>query len=160
MIGRLLVGALVGLLVGAAAASALFFGLHMTLAAGWLAYASAAGIGVLTGLFAGKPIWAKGGAIEAGLKGVFGLGLALLAMFAVRRWGNVAMFGVLSVAEHPMLVLPAIATLLGSFFGLDNTPESSAEADKKTRVAMKAPVVSEADMEDEDENPAARRLKK
>src|ERR1700734_3192289 len=91
MLRRLLIGLVLGLIVGGLAAAALVAGLHMplfALGAGGigLAYLAAAVTGVLTGLVAGKPIWASGAKIEAGLKAFFGALLATGLMFALRQW--------------------------------------------------------------------------
>src|ERR1700733_2205698 len=91
MLRRLLIGLVLGLIVGGLAAAALVAGLHMPLFAldtGGivLAYLAAAVTGVLTGLVAGKPIWASGAKIEAGLKAFFGALLATGLLFALRRW--------------------------------------------------------------------------
>src|SRR4051812_2636164 len=85
MLGRLLVGILKGLLVGALVG----FGLaKLGLAAppAVIAYAAAAATGVLIGLIAGKPIWAKDAKIEAGMKAFVGALLAAGLMYAARRW--------------------------------------------------------------------------
>jgi hypothetical protein len=89
---------------------------------------------VLTGLVAGKPIWASGAKIEAGLKAFFGALLAAGLMFALRQWVHFQpdmaflMPGVDPVDVHtavvgsvPALALPAVAAVLGGFFELDNT---------------------------------------
>src|SRR5271170_1592032 len=91
MLRRLLIGLVLGLVVGGLAAAGLVAGLHMTMFdAGTggivLAYIAAALTGVLTGLVAGKPIWASGAKIEAGLKAFFGALIAGGLMFAARRW--------------------------------------------------------------------------
>ena len=90
MLRRLLVGLILGAIVGGLVAAGLVAGLHVLLFAGTtgvvLAYLTAAATGVLTGLVAGKPIWASGAKIEAGLKAFFGALIAAGLMFAARRW--------------------------------------------------------------------------
>src|SRR5260221_13596760 len=90
MLKRLAFGLLFGLLVGGLLAAAVIKGLGMLAFTGTggavLAYVFAAVTGVLVGLVAGKPIWASGGQIEAGLKAVAGAIGSLGAMFAMRRW--------------------------------------------------------------------------
>src|SRR5271165_806544 len=93
MLRRLVVGLILGLIVGGLVAAGLVAGMHQTLfgdggAESVFAYLAAAVTGVLTGLVAGKPIWASGARIEAGLKAFFGALLAAGLMFAVRRWVN------------------------------------------------------------------------
>ena len=98
-----------------------------------LAYLAAALTGVLTGLVAGKPIWASGAKIEAGLKAFFGALLAAGLMFAIRQWvhfvpdmaflarGDPADLAT-TASDVPALALPLVA-VLGGFFELDNTGE-------------------------------------
>jgi hypothetical protein len=150
MLWRLLVGFVIGLVVGGLLAVALVAGLKVTLfqgAAGIaLAYAAAALVGVLTGLFAGKPIWAADAKLEAGLKAVFGALLAAGGMFALRQWGGgwvvnlngVGGLGVGAVGDLPATSLPIIAAVLGSLFELDNNGEKAGGAPKKG-----APVLAE-----------------
>jgi hypothetical protein len=133
MLRRLIVGLLLGLVVGGLAAAGLVQGLHFTqfdpaTGGAFIAYATAAITGVLTGLVAGKPIWASGAKIEAGLKAFFGALLAAGLMFALRQWANgfevpVTAFtpGSLHPGDLPAVALPLVAAVLGGFFELDNT---------------------------------------
>ncbi|SRR5579883_1180270 len=143
MLRRLLVGIVIGLVVGGLAAAGVVAGLHMTsfLGSGGavLAYVFAAVTGVLTGLVAGKPIWASGARIEAGLKAFFGALIAAGGMFALRQWAggttvDVGALGpgqALPIGELPALSLPIIAAVLGGFFELDNTGDKNKDEDKK-----------------------------
>ena len=75
MLRRLLVGLILGLIVGGLVAAALVAGLHQNLFAddtggSAFAYLAAAVTGVLTGLVAGKPIWASGAKIRGRAQGV------------------------------------------------------------------------------------------
>jgi hypothetical protein len=146
MVRRLLLGLVLGLIVGGLAAAALVAGLHMTVfdaGAGGvaLAYLAAALTGVLTGLVAGKPIWASGAKIEAGLKAFFGALIATGLMFAARRWLTSSVdlgfmgAGAGPIGELPAASLPLVAAVLGGFFELDNTgnPDKSAAADAGPR---------------------------
>lgn len=145
MLVRLLVGLLLGLIAGGVVAAALVAGLHVTVFAGTegmlLAYLTAALAGALTGLVAGKPVWSQGAKVEAGLKALFGALFGAGLMFAIRRWAGSWMLelpqiGVdhkVAVGDLPVASLPALAALLGAFFGLDNTDgggdQKSTEAD-------------------------------
>jgi hypothetical protein len=144
MVRRLFAGLIVGLLVGCAVAAALVAGLRVhefaDLGAGGvvLAYLAAALTGVLTGLVAGKPIWASNAKIEAGLKALFGALLGAGLLFALRQWagGVTADLGFIgaghgSVGELPAASLPLLAALLGAFFELDNTGGGEEDADKR-----------------------------
>src|SRR5690242_8768720 len=90
MLKRLLLGLLIGLAIGGLIAGVAIEGLGLLSFTGTggaaLAYVFAAVTGVLVGLVAGKPIWAKGGQIEAGLKAFFGALLGAGLMFAIRTW--------------------------------------------------------------------------
>jgi hypothetical protein len=168
MLKRLVFGLIFGLLVGGLLAAAVIKGLGMVAFTGTggtvLAYVFAAVTGVLVGLVAGKPIWASGGQIEAGLKAVAGAIVGAGAMFAMRRWLNLDIdlhsLGVGPLTAQPAGLLPAttlplIAAVLGAFYEADNTPHEEADdkapkskgkdaAKSKTRVA-------ETTADDEDE---------
>jgi hypothetical protein len=149
MLRRLILGLVIGLVVGAV----LGFGLvrlgEGTFTGGGgdvLAYLSAAAAGGLTGLVAGKPIWAAGARIEGGLKAFFGALLAAGGMFALRQWANgfepdlsaLGGGGPLPVGELPMASLPLIAAILGALFGIDNTDEPKGEEGSKPRKRVSA----------------------
>jgi hypothetical protein len=133
MVKRLLVGLVLGLVVGGLVGALSIKGLGLSvLATGGgaaLAYLLAAVAGAATGLVAGKPIWAAGGKIEAGLKAFFGALIAAGILAAVRTWVHVDLdlsslgAGAGEIGTLPAVILPAIAGLLGAFYGADNTPE-------------------------------------
>jgi hypothetical protein len=176
MLKRLVLGLVIGLIVGGVVAFALLRGLgvpEFVAGAGGalLAYASAAVAGALTGLVAGKPIWSRGGQIEAGLKAVFGALLAAGGMFALREWVHAgvslpeALTNLANVHDiHgqlgalPFTSLPIVAGVLGAFFGLDNTDGPSEPEKKGVRVAAgsngKSRVAAVADAADDDEDAA------
>ncbi len=147
MLRRLLLGLVLGGLVGGAIAAAVVAGLHVLTFAGaggvLLAYAAAALTGAITGLVAGKPIWAHAAKVEAGLKAFFGALVAAGAMFALRQWGagftvDLALVhagGPAPVGELPGASLPLIAALLGGFFELDNTGDREDTSSRKRIVA-------------------------
>lgn len=139
MLGRLLIGIVKGLLLG----GLIGFGLaKLGLAApgAIIAYLAAAATGVLVGLIAGKPIWAKDAKIEAGMKAFVGALLGAGLMYAARRWLTMPLpfvLGPLSAANTSlgeaatstgtvggmaMTSLAAIAGLLGGFYEADNDP--------------------------------------
>ena len=132
MLRRLILGLVLGLIVGVALAAGLVrLGVDPFASGGGVAaaYLAAAGAGVLTGLVAGKPIWASGAKVEAGLKAVFGALMGAGVMFALRQWAtgfdvNLSFLGAggpSPVGELPAASLPIIAAVLGGLFGLDNT---------------------------------------
>ena len=161
MLRRLLIGLILGVIVGGLAAAALVAGLHMPLFAAdtggtVVAYLAAAVTGVLTGLVAGKPIWASGAKIEAGLKAFFGAVIATGLMFALRKWGNLQAPDIALlmpnadpdlvhkalIGDVPALALPAVAAVLGGFFELDNTGTADKD-DAKDAPKTKKRVVDE-----------------
>jgi hypothetical protein len=151
MLWRLLVGFVIGLVVGGLLAAALVAGLKVTAFQGpaglALAYTAAALGGVLTGLFAGKPIWAADAKLEAGLKAFFGALLAAGGMFALRQWAGawtvdlngVGALGRGAVGDLPVTSLPIVAAVLGALFELDNTGEKRADASKGGAAALPEP---------------------
>jgi hypothetical protein len=172
MLRRLLIGLIVGLVVGGGIAAALVFGLHIEIFSAVLAYLFAALTGAITGLVAGKPIWARGGQIEAGLKAIFGALLAAGGMFALRQWAGgfapnlsfLAPGQVGSVGDLPIAALPIISSVIGAIYGLDNTPvveeapakgaaakkeeaKPAAAAKGKKRVATPPPEADEEEIE-------------
>jgi hypothetical protein len=168
MLQRLLLGLVLGAVVGAAVAAVLVAGLHVASFAGGggalLGYAAAALTGAVTGLVAGKPIWASGAKVEAGLKAFFGALLAAGAMLALRRWAPEAPIdlsafnagGPAPLAELPAMALPLIAAALGGLFGLDNTTEPDGGSARK-RVASRSgvPEASKRAPAEEDEEEEA-----
>lgn len=171
MLRRFGIGLIKGLLVGGLMLSALLFGLKMVAVPVWAAYLLAVGVGALTGLIAGKPIWQKEARIEAGLKAVAGMVLGALAMFALSKWGAALVKPELlqSLAPAPALpagqaapaltgtsitFLPLVSIVLGLFFELDNTPVPEEKKDKdddntpsppRARVSSKTPTPEEID---------------
>lgn len=136
MLKRLIIGLILGTVIGAVFAALLVQGLGMEVfSSAVFAYLAAAATGVITGLVAGKPIWAADGKIEAGLKAFFGILLGLGGMFALRTWGNVNVdlsslhAGAGYLGYLPATSLPIIAGVLAAFYEIDNSP--SAESDKK-----------------------------
>jgi hypothetical protein len=165
MLTRLLIGIAKGLFIG----GLLGFGLAKAgfVAPGaFIAYLAAALAGVLTGLVAGKPIWAKDAKIEAGMKAVVGALLGAGLMYATRRWLNIALpfeLGDLSAANESLgetaasgtvgglavTSLATIAGLLGGFYEADNTPSEGDDGEAKARSST-VRVAAADDDEDED----------
>ncbi|HEY4012416.1 MAG TPA: hypothetical protein VGM06_03710 [Polyangiaceae bacterium] len=187
MVRRLLIGLVLGLLVGGAIAAGLIAGLGVQTFAGTegmlLGYLAAALAGAGTGLVAGKPIWSKGGKVEAGLKSFFGALLGAGLMFALHRWVNwsiaIPALGAASptpIGDLPEASLPLLAAVLGGFFELDNTGEvepakgknadrarvAAEEPGRKARVAAPAspPKGAPAEVEDDEAEGGSRRAKR
>jgi hypothetical protein len=177
MLRRLIVGLLAGLVVG----GVLAFGFVRLVAPTFsgaagsvLAYLSAAIVGAVTGLVAGKPIWSAGAKIEGGLKALFGALLAAGGMFALHQWAAgfepdmrfLGGGGPSPIGELPMASLPLIAAALGGLFGLDNTEEKAGRDDggrPRKRVSTAQPGAKSriADADDgEDAELVAKRAKR
>jgi hypothetical protein len=161
MLKRLLFGVVKGVLVGGLLGLLLVKGLGLTVFGAILAYLFAVLAGVLTGLVAGKPIWAKGARIEAGLKAFVGALLGAGVMFILRKWVPIHMdlgaFGIGVLGDLPIASLPVVATGLAMLYEIDNTggdePEEADAAKSKKRVdagAAASDVSLEEALEQED----------
>lgn len=165
MLGRLLFGIVKGLFVGGLVAFAMTQ-IGFVAPGAFFAYAAAALTGVLIGLVAGKPIWAKDAKIEAGMKAFFGALLAAGLMYALRRFGTMGVpfpLGPLAEANTSLgeaagsggtvgglaiTSLPIVAALLGGFYDADNDDETP--PDPKARVSdPKARIATNEDASDE-----------
>jgi hypothetical protein len=149
MLRRLILGMVFGLIVGGAVAFGLVRLGELAFTSGGgeaIGYLSSAVAGALTGAIAGKPIWASGAKIEAGLKSFFGAVLAVGAMFALQRWGGgikpelsaLGGDGNIPIGELPLMSLPLISGVLGGLFGLDNTDEPDKGEPPRTRKRVAA----------------------
>ena len=188
MIGRLLFGIIKGIIVGGLVGFALAK-MGFVAPGAVIAYIGAAVTGVLIGLVAGKPIWAKDAKIEAGMKAVVGALLGAGLMWAARRWlGGVPIpFSLGALAEPSrslhetgsfgtvgglaLTSLPVVAGLLGAFYEVDNTPAASTDEKKsepaKADAGKAAPKLSAPDMkklleeiDEEDDAPAEKRQRR
>lgn len=165
MLRRFLLGLVLGLVVGGLVAVGVIAGLGIRVFVGTggaiLAYLAAAVTGVLIGLVAGKPIWASGAKVEAGLKALFGAVIGTGIMFALRQWGGswvldipaVGIDGATAVGNLPVVSIPLLAALLGGFFELDNTGQNEGDgkgrgaARERRRVAADGPATAKARVE-------------
>jgi hypothetical protein len=175
MLKRLIVGLILGTVIGAVVAAVLVQGLGMALFSNAVfAYLAAAATGVITGLVAGKPIWAADGKIEAGLKAFFGILLGLGAMFVLRTWANIHLdlstlkAGEGALGDLPAASLPLMAAVLAGFYEIDNSPsadkkddDAAAGGSSKKGAGTKVRVADEDEsVEDEEaEEPAAAKKK-
>lgn len=165
MLKRLLVGLILGLLIGGLVG----FGVAQVLPtamAGILGYALAAATGVLVGLVAGKPIWAKGAAVEAGLKAVVGALLGAGILFGLRflslQIPAVADVPAAEIGRHAIAPLLAVATLLAIFYELDNTGgDEEEEPKKRVDAGTTGKRIAGGDLDElEAEEPAAKKRKR
>lgn len=168
MLRRLILGMVVGLFVGGALAAGLarLVGTSFLLPGGvFIALGAAALVGALTGVVAGKPIWAEGAKVEAGLKAFVGAVLGAGGMLALRRWGGDFpapewLGGKAPVGQLPEVSLPLIAAALGALFGLDNVPDAAqapgapSAVGARKRVAAGASSRRGADASPDDEDAA------
>jgi hypothetical protein len=153
MLGRLVIGIVKGLIVGALVGFGMMK-LGFAAPGAVVAYLAAAFTGVLIGLIAGKPIWAKDAKIEAGMKAFVGALLGVGLMVAARRWltmpvpfslGPLADPSLGEAAGSPETIgglaitsLAAIAALLGGFYEADNDPSEVQEAPKTANKRLAA----------------------
>jgi hypothetical protein len=159
MVRRLLLGLVKGLLIGGIFAVALIQVLGVPVFGAFLAYTAAVLVGAITGLFAGKPFWAKDARIEVILKAV----VAAASMFALRKWVTAEIdlsavgAGAGAVGGLPALSLPLISTFLAVVFELDNTTEVPA-TDARAAIAppkQRVPGAEQdlAELEEDELNP-------
>lgn len=160
MLKRLLVGLVLGVVIGGLLGYGLFQVLP-TVMTGVLGYAFAAATGVLVGLVAGKPIWAKGAQIEAGLKAFVGALLSMGILFGIRFIGltipAVAGIPAAELGHHAIASLMAISTVLAVFYEIDNTGGDEEEGDKKRVAPEKARIAAGEDDELLDEEESAQK---
>ncbi len=151
MVKRLLLGLVIGLIMGGLVAGVAVEGLGITMFGGAtgapaaFAYVLAAFTGVAVGLVAGKPIWAKGGQIEAGLKAFFGALLGAGLLFAIRTWLHVTVdlasfhAGAGEIGALPVAAFPLIAMVLGGFYEIDNNGDGEKDGGAKSSAGKAAP---------------------
>jgi hypothetical protein len=135
MLRRLLLGFFKGGLVGGALGAILVFGFGITALTGLLAYATSVGAGILVALVAGKPIWAKDAWVEVLLKAVAAApaaaGLVFAAHHLLRSTLSLGSWGTGTASQLPLVLLPLVATLLATFFEMDNTDEPDAAGPRR-----------------------------
>lgn len=165
MIKRLVLGLVIGLVLGGGVAFGLFKLLGDVMSGG-LGYVFAAVTGILVGLVAGKPIWAKGAMIEAGLKATIGAALACGLLFGLRflhvEVPAVADIPPGEIGRHAIASLASIATLLAIFYEVDNSggdQDDAKNAPSRQRVADAKPAARIA-AGDEDEEPSPAKGKR
>jgi len=155
MFARLIVGILKGLVVGGLIGFGLVkLGLGLFVGKfAILAYVAAAVTGIIVGLIAGKPIWAKDAKIEAGMKAFVGALLGAGLMFGLRKLeiplaaSVPEIFGIMTkdpqtLGTFPVTGLAMIAAVLGGFYDADNTPDGETAdkpADAKASSSAKTP---------------------
>src|SRR6478609_1816771 len=92
-----------------------------------IAYASAAAVGALTGLVAGKPFWARDAKTEASIKAAAGAFIATVVLFGMRKWlGGVTVdlsalgAGRGAIGAVPEVALPVIGVALAVVLEIDD----------------------------------------
>jgi hypothetical protein len=135
MLARTVLGLLTGLFFGAIVAAGIVLGLGQASLPFWLATIAIALTGALVGLVAGKPIWAEGARIEAGLKSGFGALMAGVGLFLLHRYTGIVSamalpigHGAVRAGEVSVLAFPLVAATLTTLFEIDNTPEGKEDA--------------------------------
>ncbi len=164
MLKRLVTGIGKGILLGGLLALLVVRGLGMPVfASAFVAYLAAAATGIVTGLFAGRPIWAKEAKIEAGLKALAGAVLGTVVLFAVRRWLPYEVdlgawhAGQGVIGALPAASLPLVSMVLATLFDLDNTGEPSSPPKTRVTEPQASEHAPEQAFEDETEQGGAER---
>lgn len=182
MVLRLLMGLIKGLVIGGLLGFALAKAGFVAPGA-VIAYLGAALAGALVGLVAGKPIWAEGGKIEAGLKAGIGALLAAGLMWLSRRFLTMGVpfdLGALAEANRSLgesghgtlggmavTSFALVAGVLGAFYDADNTPEEGDASKKataapapKARIAANAAPTAVDDLDLDEDVPQNKQAKK
>ena len=145
MLRRLLLGLLEGLAIGLALSlgSARWLGLAAANSAEALLLGAAAGL--LVGLIAGRPVWAREAKTEALLKAVVGaVGGAGLSL-AAGHWLTTPLdlsayrLGVGPLGMLSTVTLPLVATVLALFFELDDSPSTRGKARLQSAPRLRLP---------------------
>jgi hypothetical protein len=166
MVKRLGIGLAIGIVLGGLLGYGLFQVLPWGMAGG-LGYVFAAVTGILVGLVAGKPIWAKGAGVEAGLKAAIGAVLGCALLFGLRflsfKVPTIADIPGDIVGRHPIGALLAISTALAVFYEIDTSGDEE-QVDKnaptRKRVEEGGGKKLRAGVDgDEEERPAASKKK-
>jgi len=156
MLKRLLVSLFEGSVTGAATAFALSRlgqGTQGTPAA-LLVYAAAAVMGTLTGLVAGKPIWARAAKLEGLLKAVAGAFMAVTVLFGMRKWlpgvtVDLTRFGAGSgpIGSVAWVALPLIAVAISLVLEFDDAfgSETTPPPRKRVEGELRAPTAETLD---------------
>jgi hypothetical protein len=138
---RLALGLFLGLLIGAALASGLHFGLGVRSASGLLGYLLAMGAGATAGVLAGKPPWQQEAWIEAILKAVAGLGFGALVFWLTSSYvpwtlpsATLGLPESTRLAHSVLVSMPLTAGLFGMLVSLDNTSDAPSSKAKRARV--------------------------
>lgn len=139
MLKRLVAALFEGVLPGAAVAYCLS---RLGLETAATMYAAVALVGVLTGLVAGRPIWAKAAKIEASLKAVAGAFIAVVVLYALRKWLPAVHVdlsavggGAGAIGNVPWAFLPAIGVALALVLEIDDAFGGDAPAPQRIRAS-------------------------
>jgi hypothetical protein len=157
MLKRLLAALFEGAVPGVAIAYALS---KLALETPATMYAAVAVVGVLTGLIAGRPIWAKAAKTEAVLKATAGAFISVVVLYALRKWlpgvhVDLGAFGggAGAIGSVPLAFLPAVGVALALVLEIDDAFGADPPAPPRIRAptdASRAPVAPEtASQEDE-----------
>ena len=144
MLKRLLAALLEGVIPGAAVA----YGLgRLGLQTPVTMYAAVAVVGVLTGLVAGRPIWARAAKTEAALKAAAGAFISVVVLYALRKWlpavhVDLTAFGggAGAVGSVPSVFLPAVGVALALVLEIDDAFGTDPAPPERVRAAAPAPL--------------------
>jgi hypothetical protein len=157
MLKRLLAALFEGVVPGAAVAYALSrLGVETTATM----YAAVALVGVLTGLVAGRPIWARAAKTEGALKAVAGAFISVVVLYALRKWlpgvrvdlGALGA-GALPIGSVPWVFLPAVGVALALVLEVDDAFGADPPAPTRVRAGTAgsfAPAAPEPESEEDE----------
>jgi hypothetical protein len=157
MLKRLLVALFEGSLAGGGVAFVLW---RLSEApAALLLYAAAAAAGALTGLIAGRPIWARAAKLEGLLKALAGVFMAVTVLYGARKWlpgvtVDLTRFGAGRgpVGYVAWAALPLIAVAIALVFEIDDAfggDGPAPELRKRVEDRLRAPSLESLDDEAE-----------
>jgi hypothetical protein len=142
MLKRLLAALLEGAVPGAAVAFALS---KLGVETAATMYAAVALVGVLTGLIAGRPIWARAAKTEAALKATVGAFICVVVLYALRKWLPAVRIdlgalgaGAGPIGSVPWAFLPGIGVALAIVLEIDDAFGADPPAPSRVRAGTVA----------------------
>jgi hypothetical protein len=126
-------------------------------------YASVAVVGAVTGLVAGRPIWAKAAKTEAAIKAAAGTFISVVVLYALRKWlpavrvDLTALGGAAgAIGSVPSAFLPATGVALALVFEIDDAFGKKPAPPHRVRADAGAPLVSSSSPPAEEEEEERR----
>jgi hypothetical protein len=122
---------------------------------------------VLTGLVAGRPIWAKAAKIEGALKAVAGAFISVVVLYALRKWlpavhVDLTAFGAGegAIGSVPWVFLPATGVALALVLEIDDAFGADPVPPRRIRAGTEASLESPAPELEQDEGADVARARR